>query len=274
MEYFQRIDDMHEDYHIKVDMQQIPFFSDEDKSGGKTHFSVRLPNGMFYNYQSNIADDAAHDMQSRFGLYVYNRIIELLEEESFDLLMFWKAQVPHYFSRTREGAARNYMSNTSSRNRGMYQVITAMRNNGAGESRLANALVVVDIGINGFTLGINPIMKGGYDVVSILKTGADPASHAPYYPPYDRRMPSWRGSWGGIPDTYWRIWDSAFKAQIAEAQGRINLMVRDIVEEAQHARTRDARSVRSGTYGRKEQRLQALTHNDNGYKRTFAIGRR
>ena len=59
---------MHEDYHIKVDMQQIPFFSDEDKSGGKTHFSVRLPKGMFYIYQSNIADTAAHDMQGRFGL--------------------------------------------------------------------------------------------------------------------------------------------------------------------------------------------------------------
>lgn len=265
---------MHEDYHIKVDMQQIPFFSDEDKSGGKTHFSVRLPNGMFYNYQSNIADTAAHDMQGRFGLYIYNRIIELLEDESFKLLMFWKSQVPHYFSRSREGAARNYMSNKSAKHRGMYQVITAMRNNGAGESRLANALVVVEIDINGFILGINPIMKGGYDVVSILKNGASPVAHSPYYPPYDRRMPSWSGVWGGIPDTYWRIWDSAFKAQIAEAQGRINLMVRDIVEEAQHARTRDARSVRGGTYGRNEQHLQALTHNDNGYKRTFAIGRR
>ena len=245
-----------------------PLILHNTPSTNKSLNSLEVNPNVYFYYSKNFRIPQTRQAQIDFGKTINQQIINIIKTEAIQLQRFWYNNVNTYFNR-RASKYNKWMSTWKSgkaprvatKPKSLYN--TSRQHTG----QLRRALKIGTISPYMCELYVAPCIAktDKTDYINYLVKGAPPHSGA-YSPNLDLRIKS--GTWHGIPQTYWAVWQSVFQEQILKAEQRINLKIEKLITQMSILHQSDLKSLRTRASGNKQYQSTLETLDDQ-YNKQF-----
>ena len=252
----------------------MPSILHNKPSSDKNINSIEVGKGIYFYSSKSYRLPQTKQAQIDFGHVMAKNIQGIMLVEAQRLQKFWFDRVNTYFNRrathynnwikgswvgfNRSKSLKPHPSNKPS---AMYK--TTRQHTG----QLRRALKIGTVTPFAIELYVAPCRAktNGMDYVTVLVKGANAGPRA-YIPAFDLRVKN--GSWGGISQRYWSLWQAVFLAEIARSEKRINAKIEQAIEKMGVLHQKDLRAIRERS-SRNKQYVQEVDAMDDQFSKQF-----
>lgn len=245
-----------------------PLILHNTPSTNKSLNSLEVNPNVYFYYSKNFRIPQTRQAQIDFGKTINQQIINIIRTEAIQLQRFWYNNVNSYFNR-RASKYNKWMSSWKSGKAPRIELKPKSLYNTSRQhtGQLRRALKIGTVSPYMCELYVSPCIAktDKTDYVNYLVKGSPPHSGA-YSPNLDLRIKS--GTWRGIPQTYWAVWQSVFQEQILKAEQKINLKIEKLILQTSILHQADLKSLRTRASGNKQYQSTLETLDDQ-YNKQF-----